>query len=332
MIRVGFISKSEHTDRALVRGYEIAARNTPKFARSLRELWDRFVSDELEYNFQNEWNQGRSLSHIKNLFLCFNPQLGDEVWSDFIDELSKAYRSTVSESGEHAAYEMNNRFGTRVVFTLNDGISKASTKSEQRRRFAQQVVIPVNPYSIKWMKKRALRLLKTNLASDQRKVVGKILSDAFEKGIRPTSVLNEIRKNIGLDARSFGAVERLRQTYTQAQLPPSVQEPLLNKYRDKLLDARAERLARTETIAAEAAGRTQAWQITQDEGALPKKVERVWVSNIHGIKTCDLCQGLDGQTAGLDEEFEDGIADPPAHPSCRCTTILQEVEEAESQS
>jgi hypothetical protein len=38
---------------------------------------------------------------------------------------------------------------------------------------------------------------------------------------------------------------------------------------------------------------------------------------------CDVCRPLDGQTVPLGGKFEPGgFAHPPAHPACRCTTVL----------
>jgi SPP1 gp7 family putative phage head morphogenesis protein len=79
--------------------------------------------------------------------------------------------------------------------------------------------------------------------------------------------------------------------------------------------ARASTIARTELATAHIQGNVQGWRET---GVVTGKE---WImGDLHDIEdVCDL-NAMKGQI-GLDEEFEDGIMFPPAHPNCICDVL-----------
>lgn len=85
---------------------------------------------------------------------------------------------------------------------------------------------------------------------------------------------------------------------------------------DAYIKDRAEMIARTETNRAQSSGLSALWDQAVDQGALGADAQRVWIAS---PDACDICLELDGQTVGLEEEWADGIDQPPAHPNCRCT-------------
>lgn len=90
-------------------------------------------------------------------------------------------------------------------------------------------------------------------------------------------------------------------------------------------DARAETIARTETMRASNEGVQESWDQAVEEGLLTGKEQQVWIVTPDD-RLCPICEPLDGVTAPLDGEFEsDGetFNGPPAHPNCRCTVGLQ---------
>lgn len=99
-----------------------------------------------------------------------------------------------------------------------------------------------------------------------------------------------------------------------------------SEYADALSDAigdaeRAETIARTESMTAVHQGQREAWSQAIDDGLLPEDVKRVWIVT-DDDKLCPICAPLDGETAGIDENFVEDIDGPPAHPNCRCTEGL----------
>ncbi len=89
-------------------------------------------------------------------------------------------------------------------------------------------------------------------------------------------------------------------------------------------DARAEMIARTETMRASNEGQQEAWDQAVTAGLLTGNEQQEWIT-ADDEATCPICDPMDGVTVGLDEMFEvdgDEIDGPPAHPNCRCTLGL----------
>ncbi len=75
------------------------------------------------------------------------------------------------------------------------------------------------------------------------------------------------------------------------------------------------------TIRASNSGQRDLWRQAQEQGLL-KGAMRVWIT-ADDDRTCDICDDLDEEEAGMDEEFAPGIMEPPdPHPSCRCSVAL----------
>lgn len=96
--------------------------------------------------------------------------------------------------------------------------------------------------------------------------------------------------------------------------------------RDEILAAvgdveRADRIARNEPMVAVHEGQRAAWDQAVEAGLLPETAVREWII-VGDDKVCPVCEGLEGKTAALGEEYEDGIEGPPAHVMCRCSEGL----------
>lgn len=89
-------------------------------------------------------------------------------------------------------------------------------------------------------------------------------------------------------------------------------------------DARAETIARTETMRASNEGQLEAWDQAKEAGLLTGNEKKEWIVTPDD-RLCPVCEPMDGVTVGLDELFDvdgDQIDGPPAHPNCRCTIGL----------
>lgn len=87
---------------------------------------------------------------------------------------------------------------------------------------------------------------------------------------------------------------------------------------------RAINIARTETARAQTEGSVAGWKASGVVGG------KQWSA---APDCCDICQELDGEIVGLDEQFDDG--DPPLHPSCRCgldAVLIDDMPDAEEDS
>jgi hypothetical protein len=208
------------------------------------------------------------------------------------------------------------------IYKLIDLAWKASVQKSMAdvRQAAAGMTVDVNPYSIDWVRQHGLDLVADGISPQQKEVVTNIIQQQMEIGARPTDALDQIKSNIGLTAREHQAVLNREVLHIESGLPADKIESLTGKYREKLLSARAQRIARTETIAAQAQGRKDAWLVAQDSGKLPK-VQRRWLApppSPNPNRPCEICLDLDGKTAALKEPYESMVGPldgPPAHPS-----------------
>jgi len=310
--------------------YAIAARNEKQFSKAFIEATLGFLDPKTEKAFLASYRPGGNPEDVLKVFPFINE--GEErsaALRQFVDRLQAAYLKTILEAGQDALDLVNESFGSALVFQVQDQDKVIKAKSKPK-----VPVVPVNPYSIKWIRERALDLVTQGVTDQQLKVIRNILRRGFERGIRAEAVYQEIKRNIGLTEREYQAVENRRILHESAELPPDRVDTLTEKYESELLKKRAERIARTETIAAQAAGRNQAWQVAADSGALPENVERVWRAapeSDNPNAPCEICLDLDNQPVGLGEPYSSkylGAIDmPPAHPQCRCTEILRKSRE-----
>jgi len=197
------------------------------------------------------------------------------------------------------------------------------------RAAARGMTVNVNPYSIDWVREHGLDLVADGISPRQKETVTSIIQNAMEQGLRPTDAMEQIKANIGLTNREYEAVINRRILHEEAGLPQPEVERLTGKYQQELLKKRALRIARTETIAAQAQGRKDAWRVAQEAGKLPK-VQRRWLAPAPSPdpnRPCDICLDLDGTTAPVDGVYQSNyigeVPGPPAHPQCRCSESLE---------
>jgi len=309
--------------------YQLAKTFELYFADAFLKMQRGMIDDQTAHSFEARWNAGSNLSTImETLPFCSTPAQED-VWVRFTGMLVMAYHRVLLAAGMAATEQLNKQLGIQFSFTMHD-VGKARTKKpkyfKQKQPFMSVPVVPVNPYSLKWINVHATKLIKESFTDEQRKVVKRIIEDGFSKGLRGPVVLKNIRDNIGLTERAYKAVEHRKAYLIKEGVPAERVEEQIDTYRNSLLMQRAVLISRTETITAEAAGRNQAWQLAQDSGILPE-VERVWVSAPESPRLCEHCEALDGVTAAIGEEYEPGVMMPILHPNCRCTEILRPVNE-----
>lgn len=143
-----------------------------------------------------------------------------------------------------------------------------------------------NPRATEWVKNHSLELID-DLSETTREDIRELLEDAFDGEYDVDQLSDEIDKLIGDDDR-------------------------------------AEKIARTETMTASNQGQLEAWDQAVEAGLLTGGESKEWITTPDD-RLCPICEPLDGQTVGLNEEFEvdgDMIDAPPAHPNCRCTIGL----------
>jgi len=310
--------------------YRIAVKHEKAFSRAFLRAMRNLMPEEKPVGFTTLWRKG-NLDEIMATLPFFNAGEINQppAWQGLIDSLERAYGSIVFESGVDASQRMNKKFKTNFRFTLND---KSENDLLAEHEQIIKADIPINPYSISWIKSHALELVAEGISVPQISTVRDILLRNFSAGARAELVYEDIKRNIGLTDREYKAVQNRRLLHTSAGLPDTQIDVLVGDYKEKLLKARAVRIARTETIKAQAEGRRTAWRLAQDEGILPEVV-REWISapaSLNPTRPCAICLDLDGKEADLngayESEFLGPVLGPPSHPHCRCTETIKQKE------
>lgn len=205
----------------------------------------------------------------------------------------------------------------------------------------------MSPEAVRFLESYEARLIQ-QISGETRDAIQQALVRAFKEGISPAVQAREIRSVIGLTANQERAVENYRDALESGSrsaldralrdgrtdskvlraiedsepLDPAYVDKLVSRYRDRYVSYRANNIARSESVRAANAGQHEAWKQAKAQGLLSEGVKRQWVSAGDSAE-CDECADLDGEEAGLDEEFAPGIMHPPdPHSSCRCSTVL----------
>ena len=202
-----------------------------------------------------------------------------------------------------------------------------------------------------WLETYDFKLIK-DVSDSAIESIRQTILRAFQEGGHPYEQAREIRDAIGLTARQEAAVANfenalsdpktisdalsrslrdgrydptlVRAARNQTPLSQAQIDKMTERYRERYINYRAQTVARTESIRASNAGQREVWRQADEQGLFKgRDVQRVWIVS-GDDRSCPDCLALDGQTAGLDEEFDDGVMAPPdPHPDCRCTTALQ---------
>jgi Phage Mu protein F like protein len=181
-----------------------------------------------------------------------------------------------------------------------------------------------------WVARTLTADLVTAVGDETRQAIRETLARVLTDPTRGRLTPADLEPLIGLTSRDARAVDRLRAEtlarVLEAGLPPGRAQAQANQVAAqaarRYLRARAQLIARTETIRAQELTRHLTWDRLQREGALPLELEVQWrVADTPTV--CEVCRPLDGQTVPLGGKFEPGgFAHPPAHPACRCVTTL----------
>lgn len=186
--------------------------------------------------------------------------------------------------------------------------------------------IPINPHAQAWADKRSAGLVQY-VSSKQREAIRSVIGQSFGQNRTVSNTAKQIKTMIGLTPVYAGAVEKRRAAMVDAGASQERADKEADRYAEKLLNRRAETIARTETVEAQAEGQQRAWEQAADQGLLPAGVKMRWMS-VHDERLSDICSELDGQTVALGEAFYsevlgEEVERPPAHPNCRAIIVLE---------
>lgn len=193
----------------------------------------------------------------------------------------------------------------------------------------------LDPRALAWAETQAGRLIR-QVTDEQRDILRRILARSVENGWTVAQTTQDLRQVVGLHDRWATAVlnakdrelERLLNTGMSESLARDKADVFADRYRQRLVQARAKNIARTEILTASNQGRYLSWAQGVEQGHISPVATKEWstgplVTRSPGrIQVCELCQGVRGEQRRWDEEFSLGVMMPPGHPACRCTAVL----------
>lgn len=193
----------------------------------------------------------------------------------------------------------------------------------------------VNPEALKWARTKAGSMVR-GINVETQNAIRRAISRSFAEGIPTRQVAVILRESIGLDQRRMDAVLNLRNRLeaspgglvyagkTPIRVPAAgaskaFLEVKTKAYAQRLLNQRAESIARTEAISASNEGQRQLWLQAVKKDLLFADELREWIVT-GDRRLCPQCEASAGDLAPLDKPFPNGSMGPPLHPMCRCTT------------
>lgn len=213
--------------------------------------------------------------------------------------------------------------------TLEEGIVPALTEIHAASAPVQKWERIRNPRAAMAARRQSYDLIQ-GVTEESKRAIRDLTERLFsgQSTVRATGRL--IRDHIGLtrgQSRSLWNYQmELQQQFTANEISAKQLVDRVSRYRDELIAARAEVIARTESMKAANQGQLDSWMQAQSEGLIPEDAQREWVVT-DDERLCPLCSPVPARgPVGLYDPFTLGdgthLMAPPAHPSCRCTVSL----------
>jgi hypothetical protein len=292
-------------EKELRDAYAIAAANETAFSRAFLRFTRDLMSPAIMRDIARAVRSDRVEAAVNAL-----PVL--EASDILRERFERAYLKIVQEAGQDEINRQKWRFQFEVI------------EKRIEARFGGPV--PINPFSILWIKQQAAKRVR-EITDAQQDNVRNVVLRGFSQGLRGPVITQQIEQEVGLLEREQKAVERRYQSALAQGVQPEKADRDRAKYATSLLRKRGQRIARTETIDAQAQGRNDAWALAKEQGMVPAGTKREWVAATESDRTCPICLELDGQQVDLGEPYDSAVLGiaiqrPTAHPGCRCVEIL----------
>jgi SPP1 gp7 family putative phage head morphogenesis protein len=264
-----------------------------------------------------------------NAFKGVRNQLGDQkVLRDIMDALRTNSASGVNNAINWRTFleSLNNTapaLAAQMVEVANLHSKVLPKKVQYQYNFESK-----DPRAIAWAQTQAGKRIQ-GITLETQQAVADLIADGLRTKLSRDEIVAQLKQTVGLDKRQSKALgnfymKRLEKyledglTYEEAAAKA---EKNGVRYRDKLLRQRAIRIARTEISSAANAGRYLSWEEANARGLLPPDSKKRWLTNIDE-RTCPICQPLNGTLIPWQGTFSTGDIMPPAHPNCRCTSVI----------
>jgi hypothetical protein len=192
----------------------------------------------------------------------------------------------------------------------------------------------VDPKAVAYAEREVGKLVR-EINSELLDTIRQTVAEATAGGLTVDQLARRITTNLPLTARDAKAVDNFRSRNFQNFLADGMDEAKARaraeekaqRYADKMTRRRAKVIARTETANAAMNGRFIGWESAVGEGLIDNQSKKEWIAE---PDACDICLPYDGFITSWDKDFPNGFKMPPAHPNCRCSSVILPPDTAET--
>lgn len=164
-----------------------------------------------------------------------------------------------------------------------------------------------------------------NASEAVRQSIREIVKQVVEGEMSIQNAKRLIKERAGLLPQHSQAVARYYDNLVASGSTARRARELANQYANRLLNYRADMIARTEIGAAQSYGQWELWQQARDANLVPLDAMRIWMT-AKDERVCDVCGPMNGQVASIDGVWftPNGPVHYPTeiHPNCRCASGL----------
>lgn len=214
-----------------------------------------------------------------------------------------------------AAYEAAGVAGAEAITELVEG---------PRTGFAFNLR---SPEAEKWISDYAAQEIRYVDAATKQ-TIRQITLRAFQEGLTPQQQSKLIRQHIGLLPQHAVAVQNYKDSLKD--IDPALKDKLVDKYRQKLINYRAQTIALSESHSASNEGNRESVRQATKRGILDPDEYEMELFNHADKRICPICNALRGQRCPLPGGIYGGRSGPPFHPRCRDTEVTVRANKAKS--
>lgn len=219
-------------------------------------------------------------------------------WQDYeldLEPLKESYTMTINRAGQSSIVHLPPAYRA-IAFNVN------------------------NPRIVSYIDERTTFLI-TSITDRNRRAVKNVIQDTYIRGYHPDVASRHIKNLIGLTERHTRAVNNYVNKLIEDGTPQRIAFERGEEYSDRLLQHRAEMIARTETMDAVNHGQHEVILQGSEQGVIPESdTVKIWIVTPDD-RLCDHCAPMENQERSLREDFTGSLGNvdvPPYHPNCRC--------------
>ena len=293
--------------------------------RAINTAWGRVDEREIARALRD-----LNATQVNQIVDSLSIRLSDRA---IVNQLSRAVTSSVGATAKNirAVLRGQNNNLPRQVNPLNAGefinLDPTNLPSYLRPTLTEFNFRTTDPRAILYATTRA-GVLVTAVDNSTRDSIRQIIARSFTDQVTVRETAKILKNVVGLHPRWANAVYDYRgrlidqyeeQGLTRARATARADE-MSGKYRTTLVRARANMIARTEILEASNRGRYLGWTQAFEGGLVDGATKKMWITA--PVDVCDICLDLQGEVVGWNSPFTNGDLMPPAHPNCRCTSVL----------